>query len=315
MAMIAMVIGGTGFIGRRLVASLLKEGCEVTVASAGRTENPFGNSVTSIKFDRFDMADAADRLSSAHYDVLFDQLCFGQDDAKNIVDVFRNRIGHYVFVSSGAVYYPGKSEYEEGDFDPTRFSLQSGSNDESDYAEGKRSAEAYFFQNAPFSVAAARFPIVIGHDDSSIRFQKHVKSVMLGEEIVIPPHCGRRNYVWVEDAGRFMSWLGLRKKTGPYNGASPYGLDAVELVDRIGRLLNRTPDIRRQVSAVRTSSYFIEADRTLSAVKAEKECFAFTPFEEWFPAEVKLTVEAGADTGGVPHNSMDYFKKNLPGKG
>jgi len=311
----AMVLGGTGFIGRRLVASLLSEGCEVTIASTGRTPNPFADSVSSLKFDRFDMAGTADRLSSAQYDVLFDQLCFGADDAKSIVDLFRDRIGHYVFVSSGAVYYPGKSECEEGDFDPTRFSLQTGTEGEPDYGEGKRRAEAYFFQNAPFSVAAARFPIVIGHDDNSIRFQKHVRCVMLGEEIVIPPHCGIRNYAWVEDAGRFMSWLGLRKKTGAYNGTSAYGLDAVELVGRIGMVLNRTPDVSRLANSERTSSYYTAADRVLSAEKAEKEGFAFTPFEEWFPSEVKLTAEAGADTGGEPHNSMEYYKRNLPGNG
>ena len=37
LAMRALVIGGTGFIGRRLVEYLIKYDCEVTIATSGKT--------------------------------------------------------------------------------------------------------------------------------------------------------------------------------------------------------------------------------------------------------------------------------------
>jgi len=37
----ALVVGGTGFIGRRLISNLLNTGCDVTIATSGQTTNPF----------------------------------------------------------------------------------------------------------------------------------------------------------------------------------------------------------------------------------------------------------------------------------
>lgn len=307
----ALVLGGTGFIGRRLVDNLLKENCDVTIATSGNSPNPFADAVTSIEFDRFDIASIADKLSSPPYfDVLFDQICFGPDDAANIVETFTGRIGHYVFVSSAAVYYPGKSSCVEEDFDPGHFNLQSGGIGNLGYSEGKRNAEAYMFQHATFPVASARFPIVMGHDDSTMRFQNHVKSIVSGTEIVIPPYGRRRSYVWVEDAGRFLAWLGLNGKSGTYNAASRYTLDAVELMKRMGGALKKEPNIVGSDNTEGRSSYYATADSVLSVEKAENEGFTFSKLEEWLEEEVKKT----ANNGGNALNNMDYFRKKLSEK-
>jgi hypothetical protein len=125
--------------------------------------------------------------------------------------------------------------------------------------------------------------------------------------IVIPVGCGRMNYVWVEDAGRFLSWLGLEYRTGTYNAASSYTLDANELVRRTGLLLNKTPNVLRDGEKADNTSYFVEGDQSVDATKAERDGFAFTPFEEWFPVIVRETVESG----GKRLNTIDYFRQRL----
>jgi len=304
----ALVIGGTGFIGRRLVSNLLKADYDVTIATSGKSTNPFGTRVKTLVFDRFEMKSIEDRIPPAEkFDVLFDQLGFGPDDAAGICRIFHGRINHYVLTSSGAVYEGSKTGFREQDFDPTTTKPKEGGIRTLGYGEGKRSAEAYLFQNAPFTVASARFPIVLGPDDSTERFQFHVDRVKEERPIVIPAGCGRMNYVWVEDAGRFLFWLGIEGRNGTYNAASSYTLDANELVRRIGLQLKKTPNILREGEKGDITPYYTEADWSLDVTKAERDGFAFSPFEEWFPVIVRQTVE----TGGKRLNTVDYFRQLL----
>jgi len=288
----ALVVGGTGFIGRRLVSNLLNASCDVTIATSGRTANPFEKRVKTIIFDRFEPSSIKGKIhSDEKFDVLFDQLGFDSEDVAGICSAFDGKIKHYVFTSSTAVYEGTKAGFIEEDFNPTIAEPRKGGAKELGYAEGKRSAEAYLFQNAPFSAAAARFPIVLGPDDSTKRFQFHVSRVIEQKPIVIPENCGRTNYIWVQDAGRFLCWLGLEHRTGPYNAASAYALDANELVRRIGSLLRKTPNVIRDGEKSDITPYFSQGDRIVNASKAERDGFGFTSFEEWFPSTVKETAE------------------------
>jgi len=292
----ALVIGGTGFIGRRIVSNLLRADCDVTIATSGRTVNPFGKRVNTIVFDRFETNGIGDRISPAEtFDVLFDQLSFGPDDVGRNLRIFRGKIQHYVFTSSKAVYTGSKMGFLEEDFDPTIATVEQGDITTLGYAEGKRGAEAQLFQNAPFSVSAARLPIVLGPDDSTERFQFHVNRVMEEKRIVIPAECGRMNYIWVEDAGRFLAWLGLEHMTGTYNAGSSYTLDANELVFRMGLLLNKMPRVLREGEEDDTSPYFFKADSSVDATKAESSGFSFTRFEEWFPDIVRRSAESSRE--------------------
>lgn len=293
----ALVMGGTGFIGRRLVTNLLRQHCEVTVASSGRTGGPFGVEVRTVRFDRLDSGSMKECLGGIQrYDVVFDQLCYDTMDAEKAVDVFGGRIGRYVFVSSAAVYRRTgpvarqAAGHPEEEFDPLHYTPREGNMHDLGYDEGKRTAEAYLFRNAPFPVAAARFTSVAGHDDSTLRFQRCVSAVLSGERIVIPPGGGRRNLVWVEDAGRFLAWLGLNGKEGAYNGASPQSLHAVEIARRIGDALGKRLEIERLPVEGENPFYFTPADSALSTSKAEGEGFTFTPVDHWLATEAMETV-------------------------
>lgn len=293
----ALVLGGTGFIGRRLVSNLLRHRCDVTMASSGRTSNPFGGEVKTVVFNRFDPRSMKELMGSLPpYDVVFDQLCYDTRDAEKSVDVFSGRTGRYVFVSSAAVYRGNEgtvkqvSEHFEEEFDPLHFRVKEGNLHTIGYEEGKRSAEAYLFQNAPFPVAAARFTSVAGHDDSTLRFQRCVSAVLSDRRIAIPPGGGRRNLVWVDDAGRFLAWLGLNGKEGAYNGASPEAMDAVEVACRMGDALGKRPEIVRLPADGENPFYFTPVDSLLSTAKAGREGFAFTPLDRWLPSEARETV-------------------------
>lgn len=306
----ALVLGGTGFIGRRLVENLLEEGWDVTIATSGKSPNPFGDSVTQIIADRYNQASFEEKLlSPPYFDTVFDQIGFGPDDIRKTVEFFRERIGNYVFVSSAAVYSDKHGTVRETDFDSRTLQIRNESTAILGYSDGKKNAEAYLFQNAPFPVAAARFPIVMGYDDSTLRFQKHVLGVRNGDEFNVKKAQVLHNYVWVEDAGRFLAWLGKNKKNGAYNAASPDPLSVESLLVDIGRYLGKEPRITVDSHREGNTSYYRDSDLVLSVRKAESEGFRFTSTGTWLEPEVKKTVENDGKSGNTTDHMKWIFEK------
>ncbi|MEM0155377.1 MAG: NAD-dependent epimerase/dehydratase family protein [Thermoplasmataceae archaeon] len=301
----ALVFGGTGFIGRRLVENLLRENWDVTIATSGKSQNPFGDTVSTVVVNRYEETSIEEKLSSPPYfDIVFDQIGFCPNDMKLMVDFFHKRIGSYVFVSSAAVYADKRGTVRESDFDPMALHIRNEPASALGYNEGKRNAEAYLFQNATFPVSAARFPNVIGYDDSTTRFQKEVFRIRDRKRFNIRKRGVLRNYVWVEDAGRFLFWLGTNRKSGSYNAASPDSISAESLLSEIGKSLGIEPQISIDPGMDSSTPYYRDEELVLSTKKAESEGFNFTPTNEWLDSEVKKVIENNGQTG----NSTEHMK-------
>ncbi|HEY4554390.1 MAG TPA: NAD-dependent epimerase/dehydratase family protein, partial [Bacillaceae bacterium] len=50
----ALILGGTRFFGKELVRCLLDKGVDVTIATRGKSGNPFGEEVRQLIADRYD---------------------------------------------------------------------------------------------------------------------------------------------------------------------------------------------------------------------------------------------------------------------
>ncbi len=298
----SLVLGGTGFIGRRLVNQLLSSGSEVTLATSGKSPNPFEGRVTTLVTDRFDRESLKKSMEGlAYHDVVFDTIGYRSIDVKNSMDALRKKIGKYVYISSAAVYSGMEGTLREEAFNPAETVAEAGMEDT--YHGGKRMSEAYLFKNSPVPVAIVRFPNVMGFDDSTLRFQDHVTRILRGEEFAFPKPEGRRNHVWVEDAGRFLAWLGLKGNGGIYNAASPDSMVASELVARIAESLGTSARISRD-SEEANSRYAASKDLIISVEKAGKKGFAFTPTDRWLKGEAEKAKENGMDSP----NSMEYTR-------
>lgn len=66
-----LLIGGTMFIGRRLVTRLLASGHEITLLHR-KSAHPFGPEVRSVVGDRNDAPSVRSALSGQHYDAVYD---------------------------------------------------------------------------------------------------------------------------------------------------------------------------------------------------------------------------------------------------
>ncbi len=296
----SLVLGGTGFIGRRLVKNLLSSGDDVTLVTSGKSPNPFGNRVSVIISDRFRKDSLMSSFSRLDFhDAVYDTIGYRSLDVKNALEAIGNRAGKYVYISSAAVYSGMEGVMDEEKFDP--ISMEASAGLENSYSEGKKMSEAYLIKNADMPVAIARFPNVMGHDDSTLRFQSHVKRILDGNEFYIREPEGKRNHVWVEDAGRFLSWLGREGNTGIFNAASPDSMKASQLVTQMAQYLGTLAKIRFGDDEPNTR-YASSTDLILNVAKAEKKGFKFTPTGQWLEDEVRKA----RDTGFSSPNSMEY---------
>ncbi|MWC29838.1 NAD-dependent epimerase/dehydratase family protein [Paenibacillus sp. MMS18-CY102] len=231
-----LVLGGTRFFGKKLVNHLIEEGAAVTVATRGKTEDPFGNRVKRIVVDRYDKASMQAAFRNETYDVVYDQLCYAPSDAHDAIEVFRDQIGRYIFTSTQAVYPYSEKALTEEDFNPNTYVIKYGRRADFSYNEGKRLAEAVLFQNAPFPVIAVRFPYVLGLDDYTKRLNTYIDSALRGEKVPIENLHALLSFISSDEAARFLAFAKGMEWNGPINVASPASISHQELLSMIGEI-------------------------------------------------------------------------------
>lgn len=95
-----LVLGGTHFIGRRLVATALADGHHVTLFNRGTNPSVLPE-VTRLVGDRNGDLGA---LATGEWDAVFDFSGFRPEAVSKTATLLRDRVGHYTFMSSIAVY-------------------------------------------------------------------------------------------------------------------------------------------------------------------------------------------------------------------
>jgi nucleoside-diphosphate-sugar epimerase len=101
-----LVLGGSQFNGLALVHQLVREEHDVTVLNRGRTEATIPASVRRLTGDRTDASRMRALLGSESFDCIYDMCAYHPPDVELMTDLFRGRTGHYVFISSIAIYAP-----------------------------------------------------------------------------------------------------------------------------------------------------------------------------------------------------------------
>ncbi len=105
----SLVLGGSSFVGARLVRRLLADGHEVSVLNRGRSGSPTAD-VEQLTADRRDTPSMKAALGAGQWDAVFDVsgyiLATDAEHFTELVDLLDGRIGRYVFVSSVMAYEP-----------------------------------------------------------------------------------------------------------------------------------------------------------------------------------------------------------------
>ena len=106
----SLVLGGSTFVGRRLVQQLVGQGHEVSVLNRGRTPSALPPEVGRFIADRTDVGSMRSALEGTEWDAIFDVSGFvmvaGGSPIADLLELLDGRTAAYVFVSSIMAYQP-----------------------------------------------------------------------------------------------------------------------------------------------------------------------------------------------------------------
>lgn len=214
-----LIIGGNRFFGKKLAHILSKQGHAVTLLNRGNMQDDLGGTVKRIVCDRLDMPKMKQLTSGLKWDVVFDQVCFDYKTAKQSCEIFKQKVKKYIFISSQSVYGYASNLLEE-DFVPKDHQIKSYTSKDQDYAEAKRQAEYAFEKYAEFETTMVRFPIVLGNDDYTQRYQWHLKALDAKKTVYFLNSKAKMSMISSDLAAEALRQLIFINHHGPLNIAS-----------------------------------------------------------------------------------------------
>jgi len=194
-----LLIGGTLFIGKRLVRRLLNEGHEITLLHR-RAEHPFGPEVRSAVADRNDARSVRDALQNQRFDAVYDLAYDWErgttgEQVEATVKAIPGDISRYVFISSVAAYGSGLDHLEDDPLAPDTHP--------DSYVRNKSMSERALFRmhrESGFPVVTMRPPFVYGPDNPFYREAFFWDRIRRDRPVIVPGD-GKRlmHFVYVDD--------------------------------------------------------------------------------------------------------------------
>ena len=183
-----------------------------------------------IQVDRRDEASFRQAMAGKLFDIVYDNICYSPNEAKQFCDIFNGSIKKLVFTSTLSTYEANGKPHTEADFDPYSYEIVMGGTSDFTYGEGKRQAEAAFYKFAEFPVVAVRFPIVMGEDDYTHRLHFHVERIINDEPIGFVNMDAEMGFIQATEAARFLHWAGMNDVEGPINAAANGTISLKDLI-------------------------------------------------------------------------------------
>ncbi|WP_412543061.1 SDR family oxidoreductase [Longispora sp. K20-0274] len=218
-----LVIGGTAFAGRHIVAEALSRGHDVTLFHRGRTGADLFPEATHLLGDRNEPADLAALAGPEPWDATIDVCAYRPRQVALLADALGDRGGQHVFISTMSVYRspaaPGLTEdaplVELAD--PTVEEVTAAT-----YGGLKVLCERLVLDRYGPGSALVRPTYIVGPHDRSGRLDHWVHRIARGGEILAPgPADGPFQLVDARDLAAFTVALAENRTAGVYHTAGP----------------------------------------------------------------------------------------------
>ncbi|MBZ5591772.1 MAG: SDR family oxidoreductase [Acidobacteriia bacterium] len=242
-----LVIGGTLFIGRRIVAELLKAGHSVAILHR-RSRHTLSKRVENLVADRNDPAAVRRVIGDRRFEVVFDN-AYDWERGTTAAQVeatalaVGNHLERYVFMSSVAAYGDGLNHYEGDPLAPD--------NHPEPYVRNKAMAERVLLRmhrKTGFPIVTFRPPFVYGPENPFYREAYFWDRMRAGRPIIIPGDGTRlMQFIHVQDLARAcLRSIEVDEAIGEsFNIANPKPVTQVEAVREMARAAAKKPDLVR----------------------------------------------------------------------
>lgn len=291
-----LVLGGTYFVGRKIVEILLSKKYEVTVLNRGTRPLPY-EEVHCLKCERNDKLQMKEVLRNLVFDYIIDVSWQDMSWVQNTCDAIdTSHLKQFVFISSSSVYdvehlnIPFKEEDPLGENKYWTF-----------YGKGKMDAEKYyqeFFQNKEANLIILRPPYIYGEYNYAQRESLLFRQISEDQPVVIPSSNPKLQFLYTEDLALQIDYLlqNNTKKTLILNNGNRKAVSSSEWVEACAKVVGKeakiiTCDYEKLGKNVRDFYPFFDYDNVLDVEKINEIYALETPFEEglrhayeWFKA-------------------------------
>ena len=292
-------------MGYHLTHALLDRRYKVTLYNRGLTPDNFQDRVERIIGNRQDHRQFVNYFQHKNFDAVIDLIGYNLEDVKICEQTFSNRIGQYIFISTGQVYLITENKNQpakEEDFFQKVIDCPSGEEAAYEYGLNKRAIEYFLmdqnvYQNFPS--VSLRCPIIHGPRDYTLRFYSYLLRVQDKYPLIIPENGNSIiRHIYVKDVVdsilKILSRSTLRGEA--FNIAQKEVCSLSEFIHLLGNFLDIPVDIRTiPVSELKKYNLSDEispfSGRWVSYMdpeKAERELeFHSTPIHKWIPTVIE----------------------------
>ncbi len=304
-----LILGGTRNLGYITALELFNRGHTVSIMNRGKTHDELPRGIERLRADRASTLQVRDAVRGRSFDVVLDATTYTGPEAAQVIEIFRGRVGRYVFVSSGQVYLVReglKRPFHESDYPgPVMPAPASDSADYSSWLYGadKRDAENAFMSaraGSDFPVMTLRLPMVASERDHYGRIQGYAARILDGGPLLIPEGEGLPlRHVYAGDVANLVTGLaessaGMR---GDYNISYGESMTLERFIEVLSAAAGATPEI-------------IRADRTVLVARGLlPHC---SPFSGRWMSELDNTKSlAELKEAGIPYTSPEKYLPRL----
>ena len=100
----ALFIGGTGIISSGCAPLALEQGFELTLLNRGQSSRPTPEGAEVLVADFRDRVAVEQAITGREFDVVVDWIAYTPDQVRRDIEMFRGRVGQYIFISSASAY-------------------------------------------------------------------------------------------------------------------------------------------------------------------------------------------------------------------
>ncbi|HSY16909.1 MAG TPA: NAD-dependent epimerase/dehydratase family protein [Candidatus Acidoferrales bacterium] len=218
-----LILGGTRFIGRHIVETLLEAGHKVSILTRGKTRDELPRQVERLEGDRDAGAEGLKALAGRRWDACVDVSGYTPRQVRPSAERLRERVRRYVFISTASVY--GDTQERPVREDCPRMEPISEEVTEVNgetYGRLKVTCEDLVQKIYGERCALLRPQIVVGPHDPTGRYPYWVRRAGQGGEMLAPGDGG--DHVQVIDV-RDLAWFVVsaieRDLGGAFNVAGP----------------------------------------------------------------------------------------------
>lgn len=177
-----LVLGGTAFVGRAVVAEALARGHRVTLFNRGITNPHLFPGAEKLRGDR---AEDVSALADRTWDAVIDVAAYDPDVVRRSVEVLAGQVGRYVFVSTLSVYADHSTTDGQREEAPV-LDVETVTEGSELYGAGKAACERAVLEAFGTRATVTRAGLIVGPHDRTTRFVYWPRRMAAGGRVVAP---------------------------------------------------------------------------------------------------------------------------------